>query len=68
MRRFQYVEPLDKSMQPVYITVTAYWITVMFYPEWFKRMKATFGEDNTVDFSLEAAIEDFMVINWAEEI
>lgn len=66
MRKFQYVEPLfDHHNEPVTITVTAYWITLMYYPYWCEMMKTVNQEAR---ISLENCIQDFCVINWAVEL
>lgn len=70
MRRFQYIEPLHNyrkghSSEGVTITVTAYWITVMYYPHWCEMMEKV-GQAHRID--LEECIQDFCVINWAVEL
>jgi hypothetical protein len=65
MRRFRYVEPLGKMDEPLTITVSERWIRLRYWPYWKKQMRAL-GRHDLISF--DNCIDDFVVVNWAEEL
>ena len=73
MRRFRIVEPRDpdnNNWEPVDVIVTDSQILEWYWATWWKKAKVFYQEhpncQNSV--SMESCIEDWIVINWAEEI
>jgi len=73
MRHFRLVEPKDPSngnWEPVESIVTDSQVLDEYWRVWWKRAKAFYQKhpNSRLPITKEACIEDWVIINWAEEI
>jgi len=61
---YHYVEP-DEFMNPVDVFVTEEYIIEHYFPYWSEQMKKV-NKEHLIN--KENCIEDYIVVNWAEEV
>lgn len=66
IRVWEYVEPGDDGVTPVFIRMNDDEILKEYYDYWESQMINKFGP--SVEISSEMCIEDWCIINWAQQI
>lgn len=68
MRYFTFVQPLDNSSEPEYVTMSEEDIRKEYYPYWYDKMCHKYGKEHVDQhYSFEECLEDWKVIHWAVE-
>ena len=68
MRYFTFVQPLDDSGAPEYVTMSEEDVRKEYYPYWYDKMCHKYGKSHVDEhYCFEDCLDDWKIVHWAVE-